>query len=41
MLGFADEQSVVQTRFATTALALLLASVGLAIEDEARRPRWR
>ena len=34
-LGFADEQSVVQTRFATTALALLLASVGLPIEDEA------
>lgn len=28
MLDFADEQSVVQTRFATTALALLRASVG-------------
>ena len=34
-LGFADEQSVVQTRFATTALALLLSSAGLPIEDEA------
>jgi fructoselysine-6-P-deglycase FrlB-like protein len=34
-LGFADEQSVVQTRFATTALALLLTSVGLPVEDEA------
>ena len=28
LLGFADEQSVVQTRFATTALALLRASLG-------------
>ncbi len=34
-LGFADEQSVVQTRFATTALALLLSSAGLPVEDEA------
>jgi fructoselysine-6-P-deglycase FrlB-like protein len=34
-LGFADEQSVVQTRFATTALALLLTSAGLPVSDEA------
>jgi len=34
-LGFADEQSVVQTRFATTALALLLANIGFPVEDEA------
>ncbi|HEY3766507.1 MAG TPA: SIS domain-containing protein [Gaiellales bacterium] len=35
VLDFADEQSVVQTRFATTALALLLAGVGVSIEAEA------
>jgi fructoselysine-6-P-deglycase FrlB-like protein len=29
VLGFADEEAVVQTRFATTALALFLASLGL------------
>jgi fructoselysine-6-P-deglycase FrlB-like protein len=32
VLDFADEASVVQTRFATTALALLLASLGIEIE---------
>ncbi|MDL9978969.1 SIS domain-containing protein [Microbacterium sp. ASV49] len=32
LLPFADEQSVVQTRFATTALALMLASVGVDLE---------
>ncbi len=31
-LEFADERSVVQTRFATTALALLRASLGVAVE---------
>ena len=40
MLDFADEESVVQTRFATTALALLRASlghdVGRAADDAAR-----
>ena len=35
VLDFADEESVVQTRFATTALALLLAGVGIAVEAEA------
>jgi fructoselysine-6-P-deglycase FrlB-like protein len=38
VLDFADEESVVQTRFATTALALLLAHVGVdvdAIAEEA------
>jgi fructoselysine-6-P-deglycase FrlB-like protein len=35
LLPFADEQSVVQTRFATTALTLLRSSLGLA-EDVAR-----
>jgi fructoselysine-6-P-deglycase FrlB-like protein len=34
-LGFADEQSVVQTRFATTELALLLAHLGHEIEPMA------
>jgi fructoselysine-6-P-deglycase FrlB-like protein len=33
VLEFADEQSVVQTRFATTALALLRASLGEAVPD--------
>src|SRR6266542_5821536 len=32
VLDFADEQSVVQTRFATTALVYLLAALGLDIE---------
>jgi fructoselysine-6-P-deglycase FrlB-like protein len=32
VLGFADERSVVQTRFATTALALLRASFGASLE---------
>ena len=36
VLDFADEQSVVQTRFATTALALLLAGMGADLEAEAR-----
>ena len=35
VLDFADEQSVVQTRFATTELALLLASLGQDIEPMA------
>jgi fructoselysine-6-P-deglycase FrlB-like protein len=35
VLDFADEQSVVQTRFATTALAYLLATVGFDIERAA------
>ncbi len=35
VLDFADEESVVQTRFATTALALLLAGVGIAVEADA------
>jgi CRISPR-associated protein Cas5a/b/c len=35
VLGFADEESVVQTRFATTALALLLAGVGITVEPDA------
>ena len=35
-LEFADERSVVQTRFATTALALLRASLGTTIEPLAR-----
>ena len=34
-LDFADERSVVQTRFATTALAYLLATVGVDIESAA------
>jgi len=34
-LGFADEASVVQTRFATTALVLLLAGLGLETEEAA------
>lgn len=33
VLGFADEQSVVQTRFATTALTLLRAHLGLHTES--------
>ncbi len=40
LLPFADEQSVVQTRFATTALVLLLSSVGVDLEPaiaDARR----
>ena len=36
-LDFADEESVVQTRFATTTLALLLAHLGVDIEPIARR----
>jgi fructoselysine-6-P-deglycase FrlB-like protein len=35
LLDFADEQSVVQTRFATTALALLRATLGADIEGAA------
>ncbi|HEU0194044.1 MAG TPA: SIS domain-containing protein [Gaiellales bacterium] len=35
VLDFADEQSVVQTRFATTALALLLAGLGRDVESDA------
>src|SRR4051794_1463310 len=35
VLDFADEQSVVQTRFATTALALVRAAVGEALEPVA------
>jgi CRISPR-associated protein Cas5a/b/c len=35
VLDFADEESVVQTRFATTALALLLASIGIDVGPEA------
>jgi fructoselysine-6-P-deglycase FrlB-like protein len=35
VLDFADEQSVVQTRFATTALALLLAGLGTDVDAEA------
>jgi fructoselysine-6-P-deglycase FrlB-like protein len=35
VLDFADEASVVQTRFATTALAFLLASLGLDVESAA------
>ncbi|WP_406210269.1 SIS domain-containing protein [Kitasatospora sp. NBC_01560] len=40
VLDFADEQSVVQTRFATTALTLLRAHLGLhteAVEEDGRR----
>jgi fructoselysine-6-P-deglycase FrlB-like protein len=33
VLDFADEQSIVQTRFATTALAFLLASLGLDVDS--------
>jgi fructoselysine-6-P-deglycase FrlB-like protein len=36
-LPFADEQSVVQTRFATTVLALLLGAYGWDVEASARR----
>jgi len=36
VLGFADEESVVQTRFATTALALLLAGIGIPVEADAK-----
>ncbi|MCL2516751.1 MAG: SIS domain-containing protein [Microbacteriaceae bacterium] len=36
-LPFADEESVVQTRFATTALALLRAGLGDAVEELARQ----
>lgn len=36
-LPFADEQSVVQTRFATTVLALLLGAYGWDVEVSARR----
>ena len=35
VLDFADEESVVQTRFATTALVLLLAGIGIDIDAEA------
>jgi fructoselysine-6-P-deglycase FrlB-like protein len=35
VLDFADEESVVQTRFATTALVLLLAGIGTDIDAEA------
>jgi CRISPR-associated protein Cas5a/b/c len=37
VLDFADEASVVQTRFATTALVLLLAAVGIDTEEVARQ----
>lgn len=37
VLDFADEESVVQTRFATTALALLLAHLGIDVEAIAGR----
>jgi len=37
VLDFADEDSVVQTRFATTALSLLLANLGVDVEPIARR----
>lgn len=37
VLSFADEQSVVQTRFATTALSLLLSSWGWDVEASAGR----
>lgn len=37
VLDFADEESVVQTRFATTALVLLLSHLGLDVEPIARR----
>ncbi len=36
LLEFADEESVVQTRFATTVLALLRASLGDDVEEAAR-----
>jgi fructoselysine-6-P-deglycase FrlB-like protein len=36
-LSFADERSVVQTRFATTALSLLLGAYGWDVEASARR----
>jgi fructoselysine-6-P-deglycase FrlB-like protein len=35
VLDFADEASIVQTRFATTALVLLLASIGVETEEAA------
>jgi fructoselysine-6-P-deglycase FrlB-like protein len=35
VLDFADEESVVQTRFATTALVLLLAGIGIATDEAA------
>jgi fructoselysine-6-P-deglycase FrlB-like protein len=35
VLDYADEESVVQTRFATTALALLLAGIGFDVDAEA------
>ncbi len=35
VLDYADEQSVVQTRFATTALTLLLAALGISPQPEA------
>ena len=37
VLSFADEQSIVQTRFATSALSLLLASFGWDVEASAKR----
>ena len=37
VLSFADEQSIVQTRFATSALSLLLASFGWDVEASATR----
>lgn len=39
VLGFADEWSVVQTRFATSALALLLAHVGIDVEPSVEAAR--
>ena len=38
LLAEVDEQSVVQTRFATTTLALLRASLGEDLTDWCRRP---
>lgn len=38
-LGFADEESVVQTRFATTVLSLLRAGLGATVEGDVRDAR--
>jgi CRISPR-associated protein Cas5a/b/c len=37
VLDFADEASVVQTRFATTALVVLLAGIGVEVDEAARQ----
>ena len=39
LLEFADESSIVQTRFATTVLALLRADLGTTSDRRSRRPR--